>query len=324
MSNESNLWANRLRQDFRAALVVVVLLAGAPLFVTSPYTLGILIVSIYFALLALGWNLLAGFTGQFSLAPAAFAMIGAYITALLNYHLEAPLALGIPAAILGTAALGWLLGRLVLRLQGPYLALTTLAFAEIARAVIGNSYEFTRGDQGLNVPTLMQSRVGYYYIFLGVLLLTLIGLYLLMRGRTGRFWLAIRDDAIGAESRGIDVVRYKNLASALSSAICGLAGALYGTFSQLVSPELGLLLQTGLVIAMVVIGGIGTLTGPIVGALLVYLASEWMREFGNIQMIVFSILVIVFARFFRTGLWGLATRRRPRAIAAPPAKGARP
>ena len=324
MSNESNLWANRLRQDFRAALVVVVLLAGAPLFVTSPYTLGILIVSIYFALLALGWNLLAGFTGQFSLAPAAFAMIGAYITALLNYHLEAPLALGIPAAILGTAVLGWLLGRLVLRLQGPYLALTTLAFAEIARAVIGNSYEFTRGDQGLNVPTLMQSRVGYYYIFLGVLLLTLIGLYLLMRGRTGRFWLAIRDDAIGAESRGIDVVRYKSLASALSSAICGLAGALYATFSQLVSPELGLLLQTGLVIAMVVIGGIGTLTGPIVGALLVYLASEWMREFGNIQMIVFSILVIVFARFFRTGLWGLATRRRPRAIAAPPAKGARP
>jgi branched-chain amino acid transport system permease protein len=308
MSGPANLWSRRLAADFRVSLVVVALLALAPLAVTSDYTLGILVVSIYFALLALGWNLLAGFTGQFSLAPAAFAMLGAYATALLDYHLKAPLAIGIPAAIVGTALLGWLLGRIVLRLKGPYLALTTLSFAEIARVVIGNSHEFTRGDQGLNVPGLLQSRVGYYYLFLAVLLATLVGLFVLMRGRAGRFWLAIRDDETGAESRGINVVRYKTLAFALSCAICGLAGSLYGTFSQLVSPELGLLLQTGLVIAMVVIGGMGTLSGPIVGALIVYLASEWMREFGNVQMIVFSAVVIVFARFFRAGLWGLATR----------------
>lgn len=310
MSGPRNLWANRLRTDFRAALAVVALLAIVPLFVTSPYWLGILIVSIYFALLALGWNLLAGFTGQFSLAPAAFAMLGAYATALLDYHLKAPLAIGIPAAIAGTALLGYLLGRIVLRLKGPYLALTTLSFAEIARVVIGNSHEFTRGDQGLNVPALMQSRVGYYYLFLAVLLVVVAALYRLMRGRAGRFWMAIRDDETGAESRGIDVVRYKTLAFALSCAICGLAGSLYGTFSQLVSPELGLLLQTGIVISMVVIGGMGSLTGPIVGALLVYLASEWLRQVGNIQMIVFSIAVILVARFFRTGLWGLATRRQ--------------
>jgi branched-chain amino acid transport system permease protein len=310
MSDARNLWSHRLRTDFRAALVVVAILASLPLFVTSPYSLGILIVSMYFALLALGWNLLAGFTGQFSLAPAAFAMLGAYATALLDYHLKAPLAVGIPAAIIGTALLGALLGRIVLRLKGPYLALTTLSFAEIARVVIGNSHEFTRGDQGLNVPALMESRGGYYYLFLAVLLAVLCGSYLLMKGRAGRFWLAIRDDETGAESRGIDVVRYKTFAFALSCAICGLAGSLYGTFSQLVSPELGLLLQTGLVIAMVVIGGIGTLTGPLVGALLVYLASEWMREFGHIQMVVFSAVVIIFARFFRTGLWGLVTRRK--------------
>ena len=309
MSDARNLWSSRLRTDFRAALVVVAALGLVPLFVSSPYWLGILIVSMYFALIALGWNLLAGFTGQFSLAPAAFAMLGAYATALLAYHLKAPLAIGIPAAIAATALLGFLLGRIVLRLKGPYLALTTLSFAEIARVVIYNSYNFTRGDQGLNVPALMESRVGYYYLFLAVLLATLAALYGLMRGRAGRFWLAIRDDETGAESRGIPVVRYKTIAFALSCAICGLAGSLYGTFSQLVSPELGLLLQTGLVIAMVVIGGMGTLTGPLVGALLVYLASEWLREVGGIQLIVFSLAVIVFARFFRAGLWGLATRR---------------
>jgi len=312
LSDARNLWRRRLATDFRAALVVVLLLAAAPLVVTSPYTLGVLIVSMYFALLALGWNLLAGFTGQFSLAPAAFAMLGAYVPGLLDYHWKIPLAWGIPAGVLGTALLGWLLGRVVLRLRGPYLALTTLSFAEIARVVIGNSYTFTRGDQGLNVPTLMQSRVGYYYLFLATVLAVLVLLFALMRAAPGRFWLAIRDDETGAESRGINVVRYKTLAFALSCAICGLAGALYGTFSQLVSPELGLLLQTGLVIAMVVIGGIATLTGPLVGALLVYLASEWMREFGNVQMIVFAALVILFARFFREGLWGIAARVRAR------------
>ena len=310
MSGERNLWSARLATDLRAALVIVAALAVVPLFVSSPYWLGVLVVSIYFALLALGWNLLAGFAGQFSLAPAAFAMIGAYATALLDYHWKVPLAIGIPAAIVAAAALGWLLGRVVLRLKGPYLALTTLSFAEIARVVIGNSYVFTRGDQGLNVPTLFESRVGYYYLFLAVLAIVLLALHRLMRGRAGRFWLAIRDDEIGAESRGIHVVRYKTLAFALSCAICGLAGSLYGTFSQLVSPELGLLLQTGLVISMVVIGGMGTLTGPIVGALLVYLSSEWLRTVGNIQLIVFAALVIVFARFFRAGLWGLATGRK--------------
>ena len=295
MTVERNLWRGRLAADFRAAVAILALLALVPLGVSSPYTLGIVIVSMYFAMLALGWNLLAGFTGQFSLAPAAFAMLGAYTTALLDYHLKWPLALGIPAAIVATAVLGWLLGRVVLRLKGPYLAL------------------FTRGDLGLNVPAIVQSRVGYYYIFLGTLAAILVLLFLLMRGRAGRFWLAIRDDETGAESRGIDVVRYKTLAFALSCAICGLAGALYGTFSQLVSPELGLLLQTGLVIAMVVIGGMGSLTGAIGGALLVYLASEWLRGFGGYQLIVFSLAVILVARFFRAGLWGLASRPKGRA-----------
>jgi branched-chain amino acid transport system permease protein len=138
MNGERNLWTARLATDLRAALAIVAALAVVPVFVSSPYWLGILVVSIYFALLALGWNLLAGFTGQFSLAPAAFAMIGAYVTGLLDYHLKAPLWIGIPAAIVGTALLGWILGRVVLRLKGPYLALTTLSFAEIARVVIGN------------------------------------------------------------------------------------------------------------------------------------------------------------------------------------------
>lgn len=306
MTTARNSSAHKLDREFKLALAIVAAVALLPLVITSAYWQGVLVVTMYFALLASGWNLLAGFTGQFSLAPAAFAMLGAYTTALAAYHWQIPLWIGLPAAIVVPGLVGMLLGRMLMRLRGPYLALTTLSFAEILRLVIGNSIEFTRGDQGLNVPTLMQSRVGYYFLFLVVLLATLALLYALLKSKAGLFLQAIRDDEVGAASRGVDVVKWKTIAFASSCAICGFAGGLYGTFSQLVSPELGLLQQTGLVIAMVVIGGMGTLVGPIIGALLVYVSSEMLRDVGGIQMIVFALLVIVFARFFREGLWGLA------------------
>jgi branched-chain amino acid transport system permease protein len=168
----------------------------------------------------------------------------------------------------------------------------------------------------MHVATLTDSRIGYYYIFLGVLVAVLSGLYWLLKGRTGRFMTAVRDDPVGAGSRGIGVVRIKMIAFCTSCGLCGLAGSLYGTFSQLVSPELGLLQQTGLVLSMVVIGGMGSLTGSLLGAVIVYLGSEWLRAFGNIQIIVFALLVMLFARYVPGGLWGLASnwlrgRRKP-------------
>jgi branched-chain amino acid transport system permease protein len=299
---------DRKAVEFGLSLGVLALVAVIPAAVSNPYWLGVIIVSMYFALLAAGWNLLAGYTGQFSMAPAAFAMIGGYATGLLSHHWNVSAWLGLPAAIGAAAVIGMLLGRIVMRLRGPYLALTTLSFAEIMRVVIGNSHNFTRGDLGLNVPSLFDGRLAYYYTFLAVLLAVQVGIYLLLRTKAGLYLQAIRDDEIAAASRGVDVVFWKTAAFTISSAVSGLAGALYGGFSQLVSPELGLLAQTGLVICMVVIGGIGSMIGPLLGAFLVYLSSEALREVGGVQIIVFALLVIVFARFYREGLWGLAQR----------------
>jgi branched-chain amino acid transport system permease protein len=307
--------ARRMAVEFRLSLGLLALVAIAPLAIDNPYWQGVLIVSMYFALLAAGWNLLAGYTGQFSMAPACFAMIGAYATGLLAYHWKIAPSLGIPASILAAGAIGAILGLIVLRLRGPYLALTTLSFAEIMRLVICNSYSFTRGDLGLNVPGLLESRLAWYYVFVAVLLAAQGGLYLLLRSRAGLFLQAIRDDEVAAASRGVDVVLWKTVAFTLSTALSGLAGAMYAHFSQLVSPELGLISQTGLVICMVVIGGIGSLIGPLAGALLVYVSSEMLREVGGIQLIVFALLVILIARFFREGLWGLARRFLRRAAA---------
>jgi branched-chain amino acid transport system permease protein len=301
----SNLWRNRLKLDLICMLVLGFLLCFVPLIGLSDYSLGIMVVALYFAMVSMSWNLLAGYTGQFSMAPAAFAMLGGYVAGLLDYHEHLSLWMSVPLAVFGTGLLGLMLGLLVLRLKGPYLSLTTLSFAEIARVIITNSNDFTRGDQGLNVPLMIDDRTTYYYFFIALVMGMGILIYFIMRSRFGGYLLAIRDDQDGAESRGIPIVKWKLVAFALSCALCGFAGAMYGSFSQLVSPEMGFLQQTGLVISMVVIGGIGSLTGPILGALLVYLGSEWLREIGNIQMIVFALVVIIFARFFRTGIWGL-------------------
>ncbi|HEY0836622.1 MAG TPA: branched-chain amino acid ABC transporter permease [Azospirillum sp.] len=323
MIDNSETRANR---EFAASLGLLALVALAPLVIANEYWLGVLVVCMYFALQAAGWNLLAGYTGQMSLAPAAFAMIGAYGTGLMAYQFEMPFWVGIPVGVLAAGLLGWALGRVALKLRGPYLGLTTLSFAEIARLVIGNSYDITRGDLGLSVPGIFDSRLAYYYLFLAVLVVVQAGIFLTLKSKAGLFLQAIRDDDIAAACRGVPVVRWKVAAFVASSAICGLAGTLYAHFAQFVSPELGLIMQTGFVISMTVIGGMGTLVGPILGAFLVYLGSEAVRDFGGWHLIVFALLVIVVARFFRDGLWGLLrlafTRRRAPAPAQP-AVGAR-
>lgn len=296
---------NRIRTEFAFSAVVLAFVALLPLVISNVYWLGVLIVCMYFAIQSIGWNLLTGYAGQMSLAPAAFAMVGAYGTGLMSYHLGAPPLVGIPVGIVASLIIGTLLGWIALRLATAYLALTTLAFAEILRLVISNSYTFTRGDLGLNVPALVDDRITFYYIMLAVLVTVQVLVYIFLKSKYGLYLQAIRDDELAASSRGINTVLWKTVAFAISAGICGLAGTFYAHFARLVSPELGLILQTGFVISMVVIGGIGTMSGPIIGAFLVYLTSEALRDAGGYHLIVFSLLVIVFARFFREGLWGM-------------------
>jgi branched-chain amino acid transport system permease protein len=309
----------RMRAELWASLVILMCVAILPAVVTNDYWRGVVVVSMYFAMLSIGWNLLAGYAGQLSLAPATFGMIGGYTTGLLAYHLNATGLSGIPAALIVASMIGFILARIVTRLRGPYLALTTLSFAEIIRLVIGNSIDFTRGDLGLNVPSLFENRLIYYYAMLAVLTLIQLGIYALLRSPAGLYLRAIRDDEVAAAGRGVMIVHWKTYAFTISAAISGLAGALYGHFAQLVSPEMGLISQSGLIISMVVIGGLGTLVGPIGGAFLVYVASELLREAGGYQLIVFALLVIVFARFFREGLWGLLRAGYQRLMARPAA-----
>jgi branched-chain amino acid transport system permease protein len=298
----------RLRNEFLASLIFLALVAILPIWVVSSYWRGLFVVSMYFALLAIAWNLLAGYAGQFSLAPTTFAMIGAYTTGLLAYHLGLSSLFGIPAAIVVSAAIGMGLGRVVFRLRGPYLALTTLSFAEILRHVARNAHEFTRGEFGLRVQGLFDTHLAYYYVFLLLLLAVQAGLYLMLRSPAGLYLQAIRDDETAAASRGVNVVFWKTMAFSISGAICGIAGALYVHFAEMASPHLGHIFETGLVLASAVIGGMGTMVGPLIGAFLVEIASEQFRSVGLNHMLFFSLMVILIVRLAREGLWGLAMR----------------
>jgi branched-chain amino acid transport system permease protein len=310
----------RLRNEFLACLVFLAIVALLPFWIVSPYWQGLLIVSMYFALLAIAWNLLAGYAGQFSLAPTAFAMIGAYTTGLLAYHYDLSALVGIPAAIVVSTAIGMGLGRVVFRLRGPYLALTTLSFAEILRHVVRNAHEITRGEFGLRVAALFDAHLSYYYMFLLLLVAVQAGLYLMLRSPAGLYLQAIRDDETAAASRGVNVVFWKTAAFAISGAICGIAGALYVHFAEIASPQIGHIFETGLVLASAVIGGMGTMIGPLVGAFLVEITSEQFRAFGLNHMLIFSFMVILIVRVFREGLWGLVMLAFGRRLGAPARK----
>lgn len=310
----------RSANEYRVSLALMAAIGLFPLISDSIYWQGVVLVAVFYALIAAAWNLQFGYTGQISMAPAAFAMIGAYTTGVLSFHLQWSPWLGIPAAVIVAMALGAALGTVALRLRGPYLALTTLAFAEIARNVIVASHGLTRGDIGLPVVGITDSRLAWFYIFLGTLLVVQTGIFLLLRAPAGLYLQAIRDDETGAAARGVRVVFWKVTVVVLGSGLCGLAGAMYAHFAKVATPEIGVLYQAAVVIAMVVIGGSGTLIGPIFGAVFVWCLTELLRDAGGYQGLVFAALILVIARFYPRGVWGLVETLRSRS-AGPPAAG---
>lgn len=268
-------------------------------------------------MMASSWNLLAGYTGQVSFAHAAFAAVGAYVSGLcsLYWHLP-PLA----TVVLATAVAGFLglcLGALCIRMGGIYLSLTTLAFSEILRIVIDNEYEITRGTMGLQVPFLFStySKVSAFYFMLLITVGMLLCIHFIIRSDIGTTFRAVQNDETAAASLGIDVVRVRITAFVISSALAGLAGALYGHYHQLITPEIGSLNLMFFVLAMTLIGGMGTFTGPIIGALFLEVLSEYIRIYGQFHVLIFGLVALTVARFAPVGLVGVWQRIRRSKVA---------
>lgn len=315
----------RKTYDLFVSLGVFAVVAILPAFITVQYWVGVITVSMYYALAAMGWNLLAGYTGQYSIAPAAFAMLGAYSSALANKYFGLSPVAGIALGVVVAGLAGLLLGRAAFKLRGAYLALTTIAFGEIVRYVMRNSYDITRGNLGLSVPPVFEGAgdLGYYYLFLGACVAVQLLLWALIHSRVGLYLQAIREDEVSALGRGVDVVLWKSIAFGISTAICGLAGGIYVHFLQLAAPKMGLIIESGLIIMAAVFGGMGTLVGPFLGGLIVKPLAEFARGFDVQHMLILGFTGILIMRFFRDGFYGLVVLLARRLARRRPAAGAR-
>ena len=293
-----------------AALALVPALAG-------DFTLHMLTTSCYYTILAASWNLLAGFTGQFSLAHQAFAAIGAYTSGLLIRYFAVPIWFGISSGVVVAALFGYALGRMVLSMRAIYLAIATWAFAETVHIVLTAAYPITRGELGLDVPPLFRNLdpLSYYYLFAALAFASVLAMYAMVRSPLGQFMRAIKDDELRAESLGVDTTRVKILVFTVSSAFAGLAGAFYAHYVVVLSPQLADFNEMAKLIIMVVLGGLGSVAGPIIGATPVQVLLTWLQKYGEWDMVIFAVVVIVLMRTHAGGINSLiqglasATRR---------------
>jgi branched-chain amino acid transport system permease protein len=287
-------------------LLVYAGLAWLP-WVLSQYHLHIFTTAFYYIILAIGWNLLAGYTGQFSLAHHTFAGIGAYTSALLVQYAGVPLLVGIGAGVVLAAAVGYGLGTLCLRMRAIYLALATWAFAESIRLLITVEYQITRGDLGLRTALFFGTPrpTPYYYLFLGLTLAAILVAWELVHSRIGIYMRAIRDDEEAAATMGIDPFKWKRFVFAVAAVFAAVAGGFQGHYIGLLSPTPMKFNEMAMVVIMVIVGGLRTFTGPIVGAAFIELLSELLRAWGEVRMVLFALLVIVVARSYPAGLVGL-------------------
>lgn len=364
-----------------AGLAGILFLLLVPLLLSNlsngQYLMHLAITSLFYAILASSWSLLAGYAGQFSFGHMAFMAIGAYAAALFGFYvrfatastnglcrefalgtwwvivlnpigivqsgeltclemgmeampagtviLTPPVWVGILLGVVVGGIFGLLIGALVLRLRSTYLALFTIGFSEILRAAISAELDITQGQSGLKMSPLFPNGLTFfgmdfgpaakippYYVMLLLFLLSMGLMSWLASSRFGLFIRAIREDEEAAAALGVHVVRYKVLVFTITAAIAAAAGAVQGHYIGIITPNILIILQMSLVIAMAVIGGLESLTAAAIGAIIIEFALELLRISFDIgpfrvdmtfwRLVFFGLLLMVTLRFFRNGL----------------------
>ena len=294
------------------------LVACVPLATSSGATLNFVMMALYATLIAQAWNILGGFGGQFSFGHALFFGSGAYIQAIaqLQGGLNAWVALGL--AVAGAAIVGLLIGALSFRygLKGSYFALVTLAFAEVFR-ILATSVPFTGGGVGLmlplrEAPSNMQfaTRAGYLWVVLVFVVAALLVTWWLRNGRFGAWLQAVRDNEDAARAVGVNPFRVKLGAIGISAAFMGVAGAFYVQVFQYIDPGIAYGSTTSVeALVAAIVGGVGTLWGPVLGAVVLHLLADLTRnlfgELPGINMVIYGTVLVLIVIFLPRGIAGL-------------------
>lgn len=278
-----------------------IVLAGLNLGLIDDYVMATIATLCINIVLAVSLNLITGFTGQFSLGHAGFMAIGAYATGLITIAIPTAggFALGLAVGGLLSALVGFLIGLPTLRLRGDYLAIATLGLAEIIRILL-NNLEFTNGAAGLaGIPQLMDWN-WFFILTVGSVLL----IRNFLRSRHGRDAIAIREDEIAAESIGVDATRAKVLSFTVGAFFGGLAGGMYAAYFYFIKPDTFGFLKSIDILVIVVLGGLGSLSGSVIAAILLAIISTVLQQFTAVRMILYALLLVIIMVFRPQGLMG--------------------
>jgi branched-chain amino acid transport system permease protein len=312
-------------------VVLGVCLLAYPLVFDQPYQQHILIMIFIYALMAQGWNVLAGYCGQISLGQAVYFGIGAYGAAFLFTNFNISPWIGMAVGVAVSVAVALAIGIPTFRLKGHYFAIATLVIGEIGQTIFIN-WEYVGGATGIWIPIerdaqwfafqFHDSKLPYYYIGLAFLVLACLCVRWLERSKTGLYFRAIREEPEAASSIGVDVTRYKLIAIMVSAAFTSVAGSLFTQYILVIDPETVFpLILSILVVLMTMLGGVGTLWGPIIGAAVLFPLSEMTRIYfggsgGAEDLMIYGALILLISIFYPAGLIGLVskfTRRGPHA-----------
>jgi branched-chain amino acid transport system permease protein len=297
--------------------LLLILFSTFPLFL-STYQINIMITALMYVVLGLGLNIVVGVAGLLDLGYVAFYAVGAYSYALLNLHFGIGFWTALPLGGLLAACFGILLGFPVLRLRGDYLAIVTLGFGEIIRLVLENWTEFSHGPSGISDiprPGFLgiaffeeQPLTALYYFMIVMIIFTIFIVNRLQNSRIGRAWLALREDEIACQAMGIDRTKTKLTAFALGAFWAGIAGVVFAAKTTFISPVSFTFIESAIILCIVVLGGMGSIIGVIIAALVLMLLPEHLRTFADYRMLVFGASLVLMMRFRPKGL--ISTVRR--------------
>lgn len=289
-------------------LLTLAVLVALPQLLTVKYYLHLSILALIWVVVAQGQNLIQGFTGYVSIVQAGFMGIGAYGSTLIGLHAQWPLWATITMAPLITALFALATGYPSLRVKGHYFAIVTLAFNLIIVIVLVNYSELTKGEAGIsNIPKPWGgSREAFYYLALALATALTLLAGLIARSRVGEILLAIRQNEDLVAAVGISAWKYKLFAFVVSAMYAGLGGALYAHFQGFINPEIFGVAQSLDAILAVILGGSGTIAGPVIGAFLVVFLPEWLRFADSFRLILYGLILVLATIFMPTGIVGIA------------------
>lgn len=306
---------------FLCAAAMAAFLFCLPRMFTMDYYMHIFVMSEIYAVLALSLALIVGYSGQVSMGHAAFYGMGAYVSALLTLKLGWSFWVTFWCAGLASGLFSYVIGRLVLRLRGNVLAITTAFFCVLVNVVMNNWIPVTNGPMGiagiprptpldvLGLHLVFENRIHYYYLGLLFVALTTSFLARIVSSRFGDNLVAVRENEELAQSVGIDAMKTKVFAFTVGGALAGLAGSFYAHYILFISPVTFTINESINILVMVIFGGMSTLCGPILGAILLTVLPEFLRMAGELRLVLYGVALICFIIWLPQGVWGSLKER---------------